>query len=65
MYNCILIFKNDTLIGYNLTFKCEHNIVIEDDDNCAIQNYVFECYEDYINFVMFVCSSVNCCKLDL
>lgn len=65
MYNCILIFKQDTLISYNLTYNCEHNFVIEDNNDCAIHNYTFEHYEDYINFVMLVYSGINCCKLDL
>ena len=64
-YNCILIFKQDTLIGYNLTYNCEDNFIINDDDNCTIYNYVFGKYEDYSNFVMLVCSSANCCKLEL
>ena len=65
MYNCILIFKDDMVVGYNLTYNCEHNFIINDDDNCTIYNYVFEKYEDYFNFVTLVCSSTNCCKLDL
>lgn len=65
MYNCILIFKNDTLIGYNLTYCCKYDFSITDTDDCSIINYTFEKYQDYINFVMLVCSSVNCCKLDL
>lgn len=65
MYNCILIFKDDMVIGYNLTYNCEYNFIINDDDNCTIYNYVFEHYEDYFNFVTLVCSSANCCKLNL
>lgn len=65
MYNCILIFKDNTLIGYNLTYNCEHNFIINDEDNCTIYNYVFEKYEDYTNFVSLACSFITCIKLYL
>lgn len=65
MYNCILIFKDDMVISYNLTYNCEYNFIINDNDDCTIYNYTFEHYKDYFNFVTLVRSSINCCKLDL
>lgn len=65
MYNVVTIFKKDTLIGYSLNYKCNYDFILDDEKGCKIYNYTFcrEC--DYLNFINFVSTSINCIRINL
>lgn len=65
MYNILCIYKQDMLIGYSVSYKCNNDFVILDDENCEIRNMVFCNEVDYVKFLSFIASSNNCVQINI